>query len=46
MSKITRGHHQNAFVIGPTIKLFQIHILAGGAGIFGMNMEIGDEFHN
>jgi hypothetical protein len=45
MRKIPCADDMNAFILGPKIKILKIQIFSGGAGIFGMDMQISDEFH-
>jgi len=45
MRDVARSHNVDALLLGPNREVRDGEILAGGAGKMGMNVEIGDEFH-
>ena len=36
----------DAFILGPQVKILEIQIFSGGAGVFGMDVQVCDEFHD
>jgi hypothetical protein len=45
VGEIARPHQGNAFKPCPLRQMFDIHLPAGGAGIFRVNMKVGNKFH-
>ena len=45
MHEIPGPDDMNAFILGPKVKILKIQIFSGGAGVFGMDMQVCNEFH-
>ncbi len=46
MGEITGTNHGNALYLGGHIEVFQIQIFGRGPRKFGMDMKVGDKFHD
>jgi hypothetical protein len=45
MRDVARAHDVQALASGPDGQVGDVQLLAGGSGIMGMNMEIGNQAH-
>lgn len=46
MGKIPCPHQRNAFELRPLADMRNIHVAAGGAAVFGMDMKIGNKHYS
>ena len=42
---IAGAHYLHALIAAPEVQMLQVGLLAGGNGIAGMDMQVGDGFH-